>query len=259
MNLEGNTILITGGTRGIGLQMAREFLKRNNAVIVTGRDPATLDRAKKELPGLHALQSDVSQVADIEALHAHVAAHFPNLNVLVNNAGEMRTINLHDDGPSLDDLTREIDINFKGPVRMTKRFLPDLKERPRAAIVNVSSGLAFVPLPINPIYCATKAAMHSFTLSLRAQLKGTKVEVFELAPPATATDLLGDPNSPDLKGVPVMKVEDMVRRFLEGMGKDELEICPGPARSLKLMSRLAPKFILAQLSKPVDRMLRSHG
>ncbi len=255
MKLEGNTVLITGGASGIGFQMAKMLLARGNTVIITGRDKEKLERAQKELPKLQTIQSDVSRVPEIEALHARITKDFPALNVLVNNAGVLWTINLHDDQRSLEDLTGEIDINFKGPVRMVKRFLPHLKTLPSAAILNVTSGLAFVPLPINPIYCATKAALHSFTLSLRAQLKNTQVKVFELAPPATATELLGDPNSPDLKGVAVMKVEEMVAQCLKGMEKDQLEIRPGQANSLKLMNRVAPEFILAQLSKPVDRML----
>jgi len=124
-----------------------------------------------------------------------------------------------------------------------------------AAIVNVSSGLAFVPLPINPVYCATKAGLHSFTLSLRVQLKKTRVKVFEIAPPATATELLGDLSSPDLKGVAVMKVDDMIAACIDGLASDRFEIRPGQANQLRFMNRVAPDFIFAQLSKTVDRML----
>jgi len=124
-----------------------------------------------------------------------------------------------------------------------------------AAIVNLSSGLAFVPLPIAPIYCATKAAIHSFSLSLRAQLKNTKVKVFEIAPPATQTDLLGEFDSEDMSGASIMKVDDMVRASLKGLENDQFEIRPGQSNQLRFMSRLAPAFILAQMSKPVDRML----
>jgi uncharacterized oxidoreductase len=255
MNLEGNTILITGGAGGIGFELAKEFLKRGNTVIVTGRDKPKLERAQRQLPKLQIIQSDVSRVEDIEALYSRVTKDFPKLNVIVNNAGVMRTVNLHNDEQSLDDLTREVDINFKGPVRMARRFLAHLKKMPNAAIVNVSSGLAFVPLPISPIYCATKAALHSFSLSLRSQLKKTQVKVFELAPPATATELLGDFSPSDLEGVSVMKVDEMVRLCLKGLEKDQLEIRPGQSNQLKFMNRLAPAFILAQLSKPVDRML----
>lgn len=254
MKLDGNTVLITGGTSGIGLELAKELLKRGNAVIITGRDRERLERAKKQLPELHTIQSDASRIADIDSLFARVTQEFPVLNVLVNNAGVMRTINLHSEDQSLDELTREIDINFKGPVWMVKRFLPHLKKMPSAAIVNVSSGLAFVPLPSSPIYCATKAAMNSFTRSLRVQLKKTAVKVFELAPPTTETGLF-DTKSPDLQGVTIMKVDELVRQFLKGFEKDHLEIRPGQANSLKFMNRVAPEFILTQLSKPVDRML----
>ncbi len=123
--------------------------------------------------------------------------------------------------------------------------------------MNVSSGLAFVPLPISPVYCATKAGLHSFTESLRVQLKRTKVKVFELAPPATQTELLDDFNFEDMKGVSIMKVEDMVKVAIEGMQTDQFEIRPGQANQLKMMSRVAPGFILKQMSRSVDRMLRT--
>jgi uncharacterized oxidoreductase len=178
---------------------------------------------------------------------------------LINNAGIMREINVHDKAGSLEDITREIEINLSGPIRMVKQFLPHLKTKSEAAIMNVSSGLAFVPLPISPVYCATKAGLHSFTESLRVQLKSTKVKVFELAPPATQTALLGDFNPEDMKGVSIMKVEDMVKVAVKGMQTDRFEIRPGQANQLKMMSRVAPGFILKQMSRSVDRMLRTQN
>ena len=256
MKLEGTTVLITGGTSGIGLELAKQLLARSATVLVTGRDQAKLDRAKAELPKLHVIQSDVSRPADIDALHAKVTAEFPTLDVLVNNAGVARPLNLHETAGSLEDLTREVDINVKGPMQLAWRFLPHLKSRPAAAIVNVSSGLAFVPLPIMPIYCATKAALHSFSLSLRVQLKNTNVKVFEVAPPTTQTELISDFDPEDMKGIDVMKVDDMVRASLAGIEADRYEICPGQSSQLRFMNRLAPGFILGQLSKSVERMLR---
>ena len=152
-------------------------------------------------------------------------------------------------------MTQEIDINLKGPIRMAKAFLSHLKKQDEAAIVNVTSGLAFVPLPTSPVYCATKAGLHSFTLSLRVQLKNTKVKVFEVAPPATETELLADMSQEDRKGVSIMKVDEMVAASIQGLGSDRLEIRPGQANSLKFMSRVAPEFILKQLSGPMDRLL----
>jgi uncharacterized oxidoreductase len=257
MKLDGNTILITGGASGIGFELAKRLAEKGNTLILTGRDLKKLEHAKSQLPAVHIIKSDVSSVAEIEALVARLAKDFPNLNILINNAGVMRSVNMHDKGGSLEDLTQEIDINFKGPVRMAKALLPQLKKMPSAAIVNISSGLAFVPLPISPVYCATKAAIHSFTLSLRVQLTKTNVKVFELAPPATQTDLLGNFEQNDMKGVSIMKVEDMVQACLKGMADDRYEIRPGQSNQLKFMSRLAPDFILAQLSKPAARMMES--
>ena len=254
MKTSGNTILITGGSSGIGFEFAKQFLALDNVVIATGRDEKKLAKAKSLLPKLHILKSDVGQPAEIEALRAQVLAEFPKLNVLLNNAGVMRTINLHDD-VALENLTQEIDINLKGPIRMAKAFLAHLKKQETAAIVNVTSGLAFVPLPISPVYCSTKAGLHSFSQSLRVQMKNTRVKVFEVAPPATATELLADMNQEDMKGVSIMKVDDMVTASIAGMAADRLEIRPGQANQLKFMSRLAPEFILKQMSRSVDRLL----
>jgi uncharacterized oxidoreductase len=257
MNLTNNTILITGGTNGIGFELAKQLLQLGNTVIVTGRDTAKLQKTKKELPKIHTIQSDVSKIADIDSLFAQVIKDFPQTNILINNAGIMREINLHDHQSNLLDLTREIETNLCGPIRLTSKFLNHLKAKPTAAIVNVSSGVAFVPLPTSPIYCATKAALHSFTQSLRVQLKNTKINVFELAPPATQTELLASANPEDMKGVSIMKVEDMVAVAIKGFQSGQLEIRPGQANQLKFMSRLAPEFILKQLSRPVERMLAS--
>jgi uncharacterized oxidoreductase len=254
MKLDGNTILLTGGSSGIGFGLAKALVQRGNTVIVTGRDQAKLDRAKAEVPQLITIKSDVSALADIDALHAQVTRDYPTLNVLINNAGVMHTINVHKD-LAAEQFTREVDINLKGPMWMVQRFLPHLKAQPAAAIMNVSSGLAFVPLPTSPVYCATKAGLHSFTQSLRVQLKNTKVQVFELAPPATQTELLAHWDPEDMKGIPLMKTEDLVAATLKGMSRDEVEIRPGQSNQLRMMNRIAPDFILAQLSKPVDRML----
>jgi uncharacterized oxidoreductase len=256
MKLTGRTILITGGSSGIGFELCKQLIAQNNTIIITGRDETNLKKTKDTFPKIHTIKSDVSDPAQIKALFTKVTTEFPALDVLINNAGIMKTLNFHDTAIGMDTLTQEIDINLNGPIRMAKTFLPFFKTKTDAAIVFVSSGLAFVPLPTSPVYCATKAAIHSFAQSLRVQLKNTKVKVFELAPPATATELLATMDKEDMKGVSIMKVEDMVRKCIEGMEKDCMEIRPGQANQLKLMSRLAPAFILGQLSKPVDRMLK---
>jgi uncharacterized oxidoreductase len=248
MKLTNKTILITGGTSGIGLELARLLQQRGNVVIVTGRDQERLDATSRALPGLHSFASDVSDPDAIARLHHHVLARFPALDVLINNAGVMRNLNLqHERG--LDDVTREIEINFNGPVRMIQQFLPHLKTRTDALIVNISSGLAFVPMPISPVYCATKAAIHSYTQSLRVQLEGTGVTVVELAPPAVETPLARGEFAEEMKGQKLMDVTVLARRAIAGIEAGKTEIRPGLANVLKAMSRIAPRFMLGQLAK----------
>jgi uncharacterized oxidoreductase len=248
MKLQGRTVLITGGTSGIGLELATELHERGNTVIITGRDPAKLEAAKLALPGVHTFVSDVSDPRAIATLHDSMLLHFPALDILINNAGIMRNLNLNTPRDLLD-VTREIDINLSGPVRMIQQFLPHLKARRGALIVNVSSGLAFVPLPISPVYCATKAALHSFTQSLRVQLEGTGVSVVELAPPAVETALFRGEFAAEMRGEKGMNAKVLVRKALARIEAGNLEIRPGLSNVLKIMSRLAPRFMFNQLSK----------
>ena len=254
MNIENNTILITGGSRGIGLEMAKQFANKNNKVIITGRDEQKLQQSAENLDNVTAIQSDVGNPDEIEKLYQRVVKDFPELNIIINNAGLMETINLKDNTRTAAELTKEIDVNLKGTIIMNNVFLPHLKQKNNAAIVNVSSGLAFVPHPIAPVYCATKAAIHSYTLSLRIQLKNTNIKVFELAPPLTGTEMLDAFNDEDIKGVPITPVEEMVTAFIKALSKDNYEIRIGIANQLKFMSRFFPNFILKQLSKSVNNM-----
>jgi uncharacterized oxidoreductase len=248
MKLENRTVLITGGTSGIGLELAKQLLERGNTVIVTGRDQQKLDTAKQALPGVHIYKSDVSNPEAIAALHDSVLTQFPTLDTLVNNAGIMRNLNLNQDR-DLNDVTREIEINLSGPVRMIQRFLPHLLTRKDALIVNVSSGLAFIPFPASPLYCATKAAIHSFTQSLRVQLGGTSVTVIELAPPAVETPLLRGEFAEEMKNQKGMDVKVLANRAISGIEAGKLEIRPGLSNVLKAMSRIAPHFMLGQMAK----------
>ncbi len=168
MKLTNNTILITGGGSGIGYELTKQLTALGNTILITGRNQAHMDRAKAAFPKIHTFRSDVSDPKAIATLYEQVTEQFPELNILINNAGIMREINIHDKAVSLEDITREIEINLSGPIRMVKQFLPHLKTKSQAAVMNVSSGLAFVPLPISPVYCATKAGLHSFTESLCA-------------------------------------------------------------------------------------------
>ena len=255
MKLSNDVILITGGTSGIGRELATQLSARGNTVIVTGRDREKLDRIARELPRLHVLQSDVTDPKSMAALYARVKSEFPALNVLINNAGIMRKINLQDRGLDLEDLGGEIATNLTALVRMVMQFLPLLQAQPSAAIVNVSSGLAFTPFPPSPIYGATKAGVHSFTQSLRVQLKNTPIKVFELAPPATRTPLQAAFDAADVKGAPIMDVDELVRQAIKGLERDQLEILPGMSKVLRFMSRVAPGFMVKALSGSIDAML----
>lgn len=256
MKLSGNTVMITGGSSGIGYEFAAQLLKRGNTIIITGRDQSRLEQAQRNLPGIHTFQSDISEARAISSLFNTVIQNFPSLNVLINNAGIMRKINLLNQVNGVEDVSCEIETNLTGTVRMVKQFLPHLSTKDFAAIVNVSSGLAFVPLPIAPVYCATKAGVHSFTQSLRVQLKNTRISVFELAPPMTRTSLFTrDINGQDVKSIPMMDVSKMVDQAIRGLEKDHLEIRPGLSNILKLMSRIAPQFTLKRLSKSVESAL----
>ncbi len=224
-------------------------------VIITGRDKSKLNKIAKAYPDLHPIQSDVNDPQAIASLYQTIAQHFPRLNVLINNAGIMRKINLQDAGSDLKDIGQEIETNLLGPIRMVKQFLPLLLPQPDAAVVNISSGLAFSPFPISPIYCATKAGIHSFTQSLRVQLKNTKIKVFELAPPATDTPLQGAFTVADLKGAPMMDLTKMVAVAIGGLRKNKLEILPGLSKVLRAGARIAPNIMIKAASGPVDAML----
>jgi len=255
MKLTDNTILITGGSNGIGLELAKQFLQLGNTVIITGRNQPRLNEVKKKLPALHIFQSDAGNSDDIKSLFDSVTKQFPELNVLINNAGIMRKLNLNDTFMDMDNINQEIQINLSGPVRMVNQFLSHLKTKKNAAIMNVSSGLAFVPFPISPIYSATKAGVHFYTQTLRIQLKNTDIKVFELLPPLTNTDLQNAFSPEDMKGSVAMDTGKMVQVAIKGFGNNVLEIRPGQSNLLRFMSRVAPQFILNQMSKPVDRLL----
>lgn len=251
MKLENRTVLITGGTSGIGLELAKQLLARGNTVIITGRDRAKLEAAERVLPGVHTFESDVSDPEAIAELHDRVLARFPALDTLVNNAGIMRNLNLNEDR-DLDDVTREIDVNLSGPVRMVQLFLPHLKTRKGALIVNVSSGLAFIPFSISPVYSAAKAAVHSFTQSLRVQLGGTGVTVVELAPPPVETKLMREEFEEESRGWRGMDPAVLVGRAIAGIEAGHSEIRPGLSNVLKAMSRIAPQFMLRQLARTAE-------
>jgi uncharacterized oxidoreductase len=190
MHMTQSTILITGGSSGIGLALAERLLAAGNTVIICGRRADALAAVKAKHPAIHTVVADTGNAADRQVLFDKIAKLYPDTNVVINNAGIQRRVDLTKNEPWADTET-EIAINFDGPVHLSSLFVPFLLQKKTAVLANVSSGLAFVPIAAMPIYCATKAALHSFTLSLRHQLKGTSVEVVEIIPPAVRTNLGG--------------------------------------------------------------------
>src|SRR5579859_3847707 len=245
MKLKGRTILITGGSAGIGLAFALKFVEFGNEVIVTGRRQAVLDKVKAKHPTLHTIQSDVADAAQIAALAARVKEDFPGLDALMNNAGIMLYKNLKAPAADLAGLFAEMNVNVGGVIGMTSAFI-DILTANKGTVINVSSALAFVPLPAAPIYSATKAAIHSYTLSLRFQLEANRVEVVEIMPPAVKTDMTTELVE---GGASVMSTDDLVKQCFSALKSGSLEIHPGQTKMLALMRRLAPGFINIQLWK----------
>jgi uncharacterized oxidoreductase len=231
MKLSSNTILITGGASGIGLALAERFLTAGNEVIVCGRRADKLQEAKEKHPELHTRVCDVADEGERLELFEWATGEFPDINVLINNAGIQRRVALTET-EDWRETEKEIEINFAAPVHLSRLFIPHLIERVSPAIFNVTSGLSFVPLANVPVYCATKAALHSFTLSLRYQLAETGIEVIEIVPPAVDTDLGGV--GLHTFGVPLDEFADAVFERLE---KGETEIAYGTAQKSSQASR----------------------
>jgi len=246
MKLSGHTILVTGGSAGIGLAFATKFLDLGNEVIISGRRKSKLDEVKAKYPRLHTIASDVGDAAAVASLAAEVKQRFPKLDVLMNNAGVMVSRNLGVPAADLAALTSEIEINVNGTIRTTSALV-DVIRANKGTIINVSSALAFVPLTSAPIYCATKAAIHSYTTSLRFHLQDAGVHVVELMPPAVKTDLTAELSEGD--GFKLITTDELVAATIKALEAGKVEIRPGQSNQLHWMSRIAPGFINGQLYK----------
>lgn len=214
MNISGNTILITGGGSGIGRALAEALHAKGNQVIIAGRRQQVLDAVTAANPGMASMLLDIQDKAEIEAFARQVVERFPKLDAVLNNAGIMKPENV----PAADNLAiaeETIATNLLGPIRLTTALLPHLLKQPRATVLTVSSGLAFVPLAPTPTYSATKAAIHSWSIGLREQLKKTSVEVIEIAPPYVQTELLGPQQAVDPAAMPLAEFIAEVMSILE--------------------------------------------
>lgn len=203
MQTTGNTILITGGGSGIGRGLAEAFHNAGNQVIISGRRKAALDEVTAANPGMDSFTVDITDKADIIRFAAEVIERYPALNAVINNAGIMADEDVLAAPDYLDTAEATIATNLLGPIRLTAALIPHLLQQARATIMTVSSGLAFVPKASTPTYSATKAAIHSYTQSLRYQLRNTAVEVIEIAPPYVQTTLQGEQQANDPNAMPL--------------------------------------------------------
>ncbi|HUX11935.1 MAG TPA: SDR family NAD(P)-dependent oxidoreductase [Spirochaetia bacterium] len=232
MQTKGNTVLITGGTSGIGRAFAQQFAARGNRVIICGRRAERLAQTEKENTGVVGRVCDVSLAEDREELARWAQREFPDLNFLINNAG----VQLAADLTHPVDLARihtEIETNLVAPIHLTSLFAAHLSEKKSGAIINISSGLAFAPIAFMPVYCATKAAVHSMTLSLRHQLRTTSVKVFEIAPPGVDTELGHERRSDRSQSHGGMPVAEFIAAAMEAIESDVLEAAIGPAAGMR--------------------------
>ena len=230
MILTGNTILMTGGGSGIGRGLAEAFQTLGNTVVIAGRRKEILEATAKANPGMEWMTLDIEDAASIQVFAKRVAEKYPKLNVLINNAGIMKLEDLRTANET-EVAERTIAINLLGPIRLTTALSPLLQRQPHSTIMTVSSGLAFVPLAPTPTYCATKAAIHSYTQSLRYQLKDTTTEVVELIPPYVATDLMGS-SAGDPRAMPLDQFIAEVMEILKTQ-PDATEICVENVKRLR--------------------------
>lgn len=218
MKLTGNTIFVTGGTSGIGRALAEAFHKLGNQVIVSGRRKGHLAKVTKANPGMQSIELNVEDPASIAGVAKKLDAEHPKLNVVINNAGIMR---LDDASTVMDDaqMVSIITTNLMGPIRMTSALIEHLKKQPAAYVMNVSSGLAFTPMSATAVYCATKAAIHSYSMSMRYKLKNSSVKIVEIVPPWVQTDLLNSKDNPN-----AMPLVPYIAETMKLLGTDADEI-----------------------------------
>lgn len=249
MNISNNTVLITGGATGIGLELAKQFIAKGNTVIICGRRENKLKEAKSLLPQLITKQCDISNIDHRRELYNFCLGQFPAINILVNNAGIQREIDFRKGEIDYLNGDNETAINLEATFHLTALFTPHFMKQKESAIINVSSGLGIVPLVIVPIYSATKSALHSFSISLRKQLESTTVKVFEILPPIVDTELdngARDKRGQTNKGISAEKV---AIESLNAISKDKFEIPIGLVKVLKIGSRINPQLFLKILNK----------
>jgi uncharacterized oxidoreductase len=248
MNISKNTIFITGGAAGIGLGLAKALLDLDNQVIIGGRNAQKLAEVKAQYPKIDTILCDVADEASLEATAEVLKNQYPSLNILINNAGIMNAYNFGEGNVTNQNIDNEIVTNLTAPMKLSRLLLPILRQNKNSAILNVSSGLAILPMPSVPIYSATKAALHSFSISLRVQLKPFGVEVFEIMPPVVDTNMAQQLTGTAKTGKK-MSIEKCVATIIKGLKNNRYKILIGDNKLLYLVSRVMPSFAQGILNK----------
>jgi uncharacterized oxidoreductase len=249
MNRTGNTILITGGTSGIGRALAEHFHRRGNQVIIAGRRRSLLEEITAAHPGMRGMPLDLEDSRAVDVFADAIREEFPELNVLINNAAISRAEDLTAGSGDIAVARSIIDVNIVGVLHLTSALLPTLRERPTATIITTSSGLAFVPFAGFPTYSASKAFLHSWMQSLRFQLRGTSVEVLELIPPYVQTELAGPSQASDPNAMPLADYIAQVVRILDASVPSHGEILVRRVKALRWAERFAHRRLFATLNK----------
>ncbi|MCT4580604.1 MAG: SDR family NAD(P)-dependent oxidoreductase [Flavobacteriales bacterium] len=242
MDLYNNTVLITGGSSGIGLQLSRELVKKKNKVIICGRNDEKLRKAQQEIPELAIIQCDISGVEGCMDLYRFVKEKYPELNILINNAAVVHAHDFIKDENTLEKLDLEVKTNLIAPIHLIKLLCPIIKSNEKAHIVNITTGLIYAPRALYPYYNATKAALHSFTQVLRVQVP-QNIKVVEVLFPAVKT--------PWHNGKPpkiAIGVSDAVTEMLDGLRKGKWEVKVGKVRLLAFLSRIAPNYMFKKIN-----------
>lgn len=236
MKLSNNTILLTGGTSGIGLELLRQFYKLNNTIIVASRNADKLNNLRTEFPKVSTVVCDLGNSKSVRELLEHCLNTYPELNILINNAGIQYNYNWQEEEDGFHKISREIKINLTSPLYLIYGLLPLLSKQKEAAVINVTSALAFHPKRSAPVYCASKAALHNASKSLRYQLEDSSVKVFEIIPPLVDTPMTAG------RGKGKISPEELAEEFMGNFKKNRFESYIGKSKILRLLARFSTRL-----------------
>lgn len=243
MKLNNQSILITGGSSGIGLELAARLVEKGNKVIICGRSVEKLKQAQRKVPPLHYFACDISDPESCKKLRDWVKVHHPDLNILINNAAIVHMANFQEEDSILEMADKEFATNFFGPIHLIKLLLPILEKNPEPAIINETTGLVYTPRVDYPFYNSTKAALHAFTQVLRQHLKDSPVKVYEVLFPAVDTPWHNG-NPPKI----AISVEKAVEEMIKGLEKGKAEVKIAGVKLLYMLSRIAPAFAFRKIN-----------